>query len=302
MRKNQKSLSMAGVFALAICLSGTAVSCGESAKERAQREKIDSLELVNKEGKMDYEDLQEYLTVISEGLDSITIEEQEIVMDVTPGEGRSINRKQLKEKLDHARQILARHRERIAQLESKLANAEGDAKKLRTIITALKEQVAQKDMELAQLRADLDDSRKDVAELRTTVTKMQAVQEEQAQTIGTQEQTITEQQNTIQQQDAQINTGYIKVGTSKELKNEGLLTGGFLKKKKVDYSQIDLTKFDKIDIRQTKKINLPRKAKIMTSVPEGSYELDELDDGSVLTITDPARFWSVSNFLIIQTN
>ncbi|MCQ2223136.1 MAG: hypothetical protein MJZ35_05035 [Bacteroidaceae bacterium] len=300
--KTIKNLRTAGILTLSLCMSGAMLSCGESAKERAQREKIDSLEMVNKQGRLEYEDLQEYLTVLSDGLDSITIEEQEIVMNATPGEGKSISRKKMKEQLDHAREILARHRERITELEKKLANAQGDAKKLRTIISALKEQVEQKEKELEQLRIDLDDSRKDIAELRNTVVSMQAVQDEQQTTIGQQQQTISEQKNTIQQQDAELNTGYIRMGSPKELKADGLLSGGFLQKKKVDYSHIDLSKFDRIDIRTTRQLNLPRKAKILTAVPEGSYELDKQIGGTILTIKDPARFWSVSNFLIIQTN
>jgi phage antirepressor YoqD-like protein len=59
---------------------GFTASCGESNKEKSQREMIDSLENVNFQLRMNHEDLQRYLTVIAEGLDSIAIEEKELLI------------------------------------------------------------------------------------------------------------------------------------------------------------------------------------------------------------------------------
>lgn len=268
-------------------------SCGESAKEREQREKIDSLQNENVVGQMRYEDLEEYLTIIAEGLDSIELGEDDMRLSMAPGENTTPNKRLMKEKLERVQNIVDRHRTRIAELEQKLANQEGDAKKLHTIVSSLQKQLAQKDRELADLRAELDDSRRDVANLRSTITEMEVVQ-------NAQEQTIEDQKNTIQQQADKMNTGYIKMATKKELKAEGLLTGGFLKKKKVDYSQIDLSKFKSVDIRSTQTISLPKKFKLLTPVPEASYVVESNGSGNTLQVTDPALFWSVSNFLIIQ--
>ena len=44
-----------------------------------------------------------------------------------------------------------------------------------------------------------------------------------------------------------------------------------------------------------------RKAKVLTNQPADSYEIVEAPNGSkVLKITNPDRFWNVSNFLIVQ--
>lgn len=37
-------------------------------------------------------------------------------------------------------------------------------------------------------------------------------------------------------------------------------------------------------------------------MPKGSYRLESVGGGTILHIIDPAEFWSVSNYLIIQTN
>ncbi|MCH5328143.1 MAG: hypothetical protein J1E02_03905 [Coprobacter sp.] len=285
--------SLLGIFVVLLYTAVSLTSCGESKKEREQRERIDSLENANLRKELDYDDLQKYLAVIAEGLDSIAIEEKEILVN-NVSESPGLNRQLMKNNLAHVREILARHRDRIKELEAKLANSQGDASHLRTIITALREQLDAKDRELEQLKADLEDNRKSIKDLTSRVQRMSEEQEQQ-------EQTIREQQETIQQQADQMNMGYIKIASKKELKNEGLLTGGLMKKK-VDYSQIDLSQFQQIDIRTTTRIDLPAKAKILTAVPNGSYTLTTTASGTVLEIRNPASFWSVSNFLIIQTD
>lgn len=284
---------------LIIMLLSISFSCSESAKEKQQRETIDSLRYENMQGQMDYEDLQQYLTIIADGLDSISIEEGEIFIN-TPGESLANNKQRMKQQLEHVRELLSRHRDRIDELERLLATQQGDAKKLHTIVVSLRQQLDQKDQELAQLKSDLDNSRKNITALRNTVTQMQNVQETQEQTIQDQQATIQEQQATIDTQAEQMYRAYIKIGTKNELKSEGLLSGGFLKKTKVDYSKIDLSTFQSIDTRTTNTISLPKKYKIMTTVPKNSYKVEKTDNGNTLYILNPQSFWSVSNFLIIQ--
>ena len=197
------------------------LSCGESGKEKLQRKLIDSLEIVNAQGRMNYEDLQSYLSVIAEGLDSISIEEHELLTNNTSGENKRFNRQRMKQNLNHVREILARHRSRIEELEKKLESGTGDARNLRIIITSLRQQLEAKDRELAKLKSDLEDNRKSIAMLTNQVQQISEEKEIQAQTIQN-------QQETIEQQTEKLNRGYIKIASKKELKESGLLTGGFL--------------------------------------------------------------------------
>lgn len=277
---------------LAIVICG---SCGESGKEKIQRKLIDSLEMTNARNRMDYEDLQEYLSIIAEGLDSISIEEHELLVNTTPGENMGLNRQRMKQNLNHVREILARHRNRITELEKKLESGNGDVQNLRTIITALRQQLDAKERELAKLKSDLEDNRKSVAMLTSQVQQISEEKDAQAETIQ-------EQQETIERQTEKLNSGYIRIASKKELKESGLLIGGFLKKTKVDYSKIDLSKFQLVDTRTLKRINIPRKAKILSPVPGGSYSIENGSNEDVIQILDSEKFWSVSNFLIIQTN
>lgn len=272
---------------------GFTASCGESNKEKTQREMIDSLENVNFQLRMNHEDLQRYLTVIAEGLDSIAIEEKELLVNKRM-ESNNWNRQRMRQNLNHVRAILARHRERIETLEQQLKNGNANVQKLRTIISALRQQLEDKDRELAQLKMTLEGSQKDVVLLKEQLDKMNDENREQ-------EQLIQKQQSTIAEQKRDMNIGYVKIGTKKELKNLGLLSGGFLKKTKVDYSQIDVSLFQQLDLNTTQTIVLPKKYKIMTSVPEDSYKITpDGSGGHILTVSDSNKFWSVSKFLIIQ--
>ncbi len=272
------------------------MSCGESNTERTQRYTIDSLENANAQSRMDYKDLQQYLSVIAGGLDSISIEEHELLAYSADRERGGLNRQRMKHQLNHVRDLLVRHRERIANLEQKLAAENGDAQNLRIIITALRQQVDEKEREIEKLKADLENNRKSISELTGKVQQMREVQEEQQQTIST-------QNETIQQQADILNKGYIKIASKKELKSIGLLTGGLFKKSKMDYSKIDLNLFQCVDIRTTTSINLPLKVKILTPMPKNSYEIKQRGkEGNVLNILDIKTFWSVSKFLVIQIN
>lgn len=289
-----KNLSIRPVVIILLQITLTLSSCGESAKERMQRETIDSLENANYQKEKGYEDLQRYLYVIAEGLDSISIKERELLLNNGNIESRGLNRKRMQQNLAHVRDILSRHRERIAELEKQLENGNETSKQLQTIIAALRKQLDTKDKELAQLKADLEDNKKSISTLADQVKNLGEEKNEQAQTIQQQKETINEQND-------KLNNAYIKIGKKSELKSLGLLSSGFLKKTKVDYSNIDLSLFQCIDIRSTKTINLPKKVKIHTTIPKDSYKIENNGaGGNTLIITNSAKFWSISNFLIIQ--
>jgi hypothetical protein len=104
------------------------------------------------------------------------------------------------------------------------------------------------------------------------------------------------------EQDQQLNTVYYIIGTKDELKEKGLMKGGFLSKKRADYANIDKSYFIKRDMRGLDKIDIDsKKTKIITETPASSYTLTKNDNGTTtLTITDKEAFWKASPFLIIQ--
>jgi chromosome segregation ATPase len=258
------------------------------------KEQLDSLQTAYEQRNADYNELNEYLGVIATGLDSIALQEGQLLKN---DEGPTLNREQIKKNLDAFQETLKNQRERIDVMEKKLKTNQKYSAHLRSIIATMKQQLAQKDEEIANLRKLVDDKNVDIARLKENVQILQQRSETQAGLLASQNETITIQ-------DAMINTAYVKIGTKKELKEAGLLTGGFLKKTKVDFTKVDKSLFKAIDIRSAEQIDLGnvKKAKVMTPQPEGSYRIDQAGKSMVLSITDQDKFWGVSDFVIIQIN
>ena len=267
-----------------------ATSCnGGSA---SMKEQLDSLQTAYEQRNADYNELNEYLGVIATGLDSIALQEGQLLKN---DEGPTLNREQIKKNLDSFQQTLKNQRERIAVMEKKLQTNQKYSAHLRSIIATMKQQLAQKDEEIANLRKLVDDKNVDIARLKENVQNLQQRNEMQAGLIASQAETIMSKESTL-------NTVYIKIGTKKELKNAGLLDGGFLKKTKVDFDKIDKSAFKAVDKREIGQIDLgnAKKAKVMTPQPEGSYRIDQAGKSTILSITDKEKFWAVYDFVIIQ--
>ena len=276
-------------YVIAATIVVMATSCNGGSNPT--NEQLDSLQTAYDQRNADYNELNEFLSVIATGLDSIALQEGQIL---TPGESPSLNREQIKKNLDAYKQTLDTQRQRIDELEKKLKTGNANSAQMKTIIASLKQQLAQKDEEIAQLRKQVDDQNVDINSLKENVENLRQRNEMQAGLI-------VSQQETILSQDASLNTAYIKIATKKDLKEAGLLTGGFLKKTKVDFTKIDKSLFRAVDIREIEKIDIPaEKAKVMTPQPENSYRIDKIGKNNVLSIVNPEKFWGVSNFVIIE--
>lgn len=277
-------------YVIAATIIVMATSCnGGSA---SMKEQLDSLQTAYEQRNADYNELNEYLGVIATGLDSISLQEGQLLKN---DEGPTLNREQIKKNLDSFQQTLQNQRERIAVMEKKLQTNQKYSAHLRSIIATMKQQLAQKDEEIANLRKLVDDKNVDIARLKENVQNLQQRNEMQAGLIASQAETIMSKESTL-------NTVYIKIGTKKELKNAGLLDGGFLKKTKVDFDKIDKSAFKAVDKREIGQIDLgnAKKAKVMTPQPEGSYRIDQAGKSTILSITDKEKFWAVYDFVIIQ--
>ena len=280
-----------GKILIVFAVSLTLLSCGNNTDQLQKQ--VDSLQTALQLRNDDYANLHEFVTIFSEGLDSINAQE-DVIFYRNP-ESPLPNREQLKRSLSHLKETIQQQRDKIKKLEDKLSESQGDVKNLQTIIKALKQQIEQKDAQISELMVQLEQSKLSVEQLTSRVGTLTQKTSEQATQIA-------QQEEVMQAQDQALNEGYIKMGTKKELKEAGLLSGGFLKKTKVDYSNINLDMFQKIDIREVTSITIPSKSpKILTNVPTGSYTLQKEGQNTILVISDPTTFWSVSNFLIIQT-
>lgn len=102
-----------------------------------------------------------------------------------------------------------------------------------------------------------------------------------------------------------LNTGYVAIGTKKELTEYGIIDkqGGFigLGRTKSLAADADDEWFMPVPMDETNEIDLLcKKAKLLTPHPESSYELVGDKTLEILAILDPAAFWDKSDFLVIE--
>src|SRR5690606_8105632 len=141
-------------------------------------------------------------------------------------------------------------------------------------LVALQTELAKKDEQIAQLSQD--------------ITSLAVEAEQQSVAIKEQEKTL--------------NTAFYVFGTINELKEQKILTGGFLKSTRVFQDTFNKDYFVQIDIREVTLIPFfEKKSKLWSTHPDGTYEFDKGNDGNLtFKITDTQRFWSLTKYLIIE--
>ena len=284
----KKIFSFAAIAVAAFTLG----SCGNQA-EQAQKE-LDSLRNVVAEQQNQLQADEEFTDAINFSMDSVVAAEG-ILMKNT--EGGVPNRQRLKQNVEAYKTILQKYRDKISKLQSRLKSEKSaHAAKMQEMLEKMQAQLDEKDKEIEDLKKQIEDKNVSIAELNTQVTNLGNNVKELTDQNTAQAQTITAQTD-------KMNEAYFIIDTSKNLKAKGLMVGGGLfSKKKLDLSAGDLSKLTKIDMRAKKTFSIPSaKPKILTQAPAGSYTLIKTGDkSSTLTITDVARFWSMSNVLVIS--
>lgn len=281
-------------FLLAVvAISFSIMSCGnEPQVNNALEKERDSLLSVNAQQQMILDDMTTTMANISMSLDTIAMHEGMIIRRVDE-EGNPLSKKGLKSKLNTLAEIIKNQREKMIEMEKAMAEGKSSVVQLKSIIAYLNASLEQKEAEIQQLKAEVDSKNFSIAKLNTHVSSLRD-------TVASVRQ-IIERQNA--QHETAINEVYYVIGTKESLRNYGVLSkSGLFKKAKVNFSSINKSVLTKGDKRTLNKITINGKApKILSDAPNGSYSLDKGTSSSVLTITDPEKFWSANNkILVIQ--
>ena len=271
--------------------------CSDNGKQiRLLQASLDSLNYVNNQREKDMKDMTSFVSMMSDGLDSIAHQEDMLIKN-RGHEGMYIDRVQLKHNLDHFADMLSLQKRRLAQMEDSLKARGSEMQKLRNLIHVMQQQLNEKDMQISSLRSDLEQKNLSISQLQSRV----KILTETNTKLG---ERMEKQLKVIKTQDEMINECYVKIGTKSELKELGLINSGFGKKTKIDYQKLQKSKFMRVDIRRFTEIPLnSSNPKILSPMPSSSYRIVNNSNGTTtLRILDPTSFWSVSNYLIILTN
>ena len=277
-------------------LCGVLTACGGKGTDEGNPE-ADSLRMELSDRMAEMSEMDLFLDAVNASMDSVIDMDGKVLR--TLGESSVSRKQQILNNIEAYKQILQRQRERLALLEEKLkANGDVNAKneKLMKTIGSLKKQLEEKDKAIVELTQELTKRNYDIKTLKGHVEKLNTQVAELQEETKQQEEALVTQSN-------MMNEAFVCIGSKKELKEAGLLSGGTLfKKSKLDLSQVNASAFQKIDIRHSKTFKIPgKKVSILTQMPAGSYTITDNGDGtSTLTITDATRFWSVSNYLVVR--
>lgn len=218
-------------------------------------------------------------------------------------EGNNNIKGQITAQMSSLEEMLAANKAKISELNSRVGTLGKKNAQLQEYITKLEERVASQEAQINQLMSDLQISKETINQLNQNVSDLNQ---------NVSDLTISNQQKdeTIANQTALANKAYYIVGTTKQLKDLGIVTstGGFIGigKKQTTSTEMPTEKFITIDRTKTTSITInKKKPQLVTKHPANSYELinDDADDSKVayLRIINPAEFWKYSRYLVITT-
>jgi archaellum component FlaC len=204
------------------------------------------------------------------------------------GEMSQDTKTRINENFKMINEILQRNKAQLAELRSKYNSSNKQIALLKNTIERLNKEMEESAARVSELQSLLAERDSTIVKLSSDITALASEAEAQS--------------ATIQEQDKALHTAYYVFGTANELKDQKILSGGFLQPTKVMKDTFNKDYFIKIDIRDVTEIPLyAKKAKLWSTHPEGTYEFVKGPDGDLtFHITDTQRFWSLTKFLVIE--
>ncbi len=282
-----------------LCI-GVLASCNvkNSDEYKKLQAENDSLRQVTGQDKTDISDLMSIINEVNANFDQIKEAEKYLTLQAnTKGELSADAKTRIKDNFQMINDILKKNKDDIATLNQKLKNAGGQSAQLKATVERLNAELENRSHAIIELRDALATRDAQIASLTGTVEKLSTdVQDLSSKT--------EEQAATIKEQDDALNTAYYIFGTTKELKEAKVVSGGFISSTKILNESIDKSIFVKVDIRKVKEIPVyAKKVKILSDQPKDSYTIAKDDKGqAVVKILDYKRFWSLGQFLIMEVS
>lgn len=275
-------------------------SCVESSsKYKALKAQLDSLQSDYGLQSGELEEVFATLNEVEQGLKSIR--ESENIIAFQSKDGMQVpdsSKEQLKSDMEAIQNAIKNYQAQISKLkkENKIKSEQ-----FRKKLTAMQKELTQKSELISSLTKQLEE--KD--ELLTIKTSQIASLDQVVSNLKNEVSNLSTEGNQLKEkvasQDRELYSAYYIVGTKSELIDAGVMTkGGLFKSSKISY-QAEKNAFVKIDYREITSINTnATKAKIISIHPKGTYALEEVNNETILTISDPDAFWEQTKYLVIQ--
>ncbi|MDQ3192247.1 MAG: hypothetical protein M3Q58_11705 [Bacteroidota bacterium] len=260
-------------------------SCSAETEQKADALAIENQRLI---AEASYKDsiLDDYIRSVNEIEESLAeIKAKENILTIGLQNKEKYNKKedQILSDIEMINELMVKNQKKVTELEKKIKSGDVKSKELEKLIAILTKQIQDKDLEIGNLKAEL------------------------IKVHNAFENLFLEYNNRIDELDQQtdrINAAFYAIGTSKELREKGVITkeGGFIGIGKATKLMDDFNKnyFTSINITETPSLQLfSKNAKLLTNHPKSSYEITAEGATEVLIISKPVEFWSVSKYLVI---
>jgi hypothetical protein len=269
-------------------------ACGGNEQKELQQQ-VDSLSTKVMQQDEELSFYYDCMDLLTKGLDSLAVEGNMLLGDNNTTDRAS--KDAIKERLAGMGTMLQTQRDRVAELEKKLQNSNANAAKMKGMVEYLKAQIAQRDEQISDLQRMVNEKDFDIAMFKSEVNRLAGYNRSLLNTVD-------EQEESLQQADEALNQAFYIIGTSKELKEKGVLkAGGLFKGNKVNVDNMKTEGFTTIDVRIDTEIPISSKSpSVKSQHPANSYTIttDKATKTSVLKITDTKAFWSLTRYLIIE--
>jgi tetrahydromethanopterin S-methyltransferase subunit F len=230
---------------------------------------------------------------IEKNIALIKEKEHIITMNSSKTELSNDKRVQIVEDIKYINTLLEQNKQKIAALNSQLGKSGGTIKVLQGKIAELEASVKQSESDIAEMKTTLSTKNFEIEQLNTKNSDLNVA--------------IVQKDEKIDAQTFEMNKAFFACGTYKQLKAKGLLTkeGGFigLGKTKSLTSGFSDNAFEQIDLTVTKSIRVNSKnAKLISEHPANSYQFIRDKDKKIesIEITDPALFWKISKYAVVE--
>lgn len=218
------------------------------------------------------------------------------LFDMDTSEGQVLSKEVIITQVESLNDLLNANQKQLNDLYKRMRDSKVKNDELESMVKNMQERIGQRESQIDDLMRMLADKDVQIEQIIGRVDSMRVTNIELTQEIVT--------------MDEDMHEVYYAIGESKELKEKGIITkeGGLLglgATKKLDVSQLDETLFKKVDKRDLESVPLfSKKAKLITNHPEGSYAFKTDSEGKVesLEIKDKKRFWTATDYLVVEVS
>lgn len=277
----------------AVVASFLLTSCTVYTERDKLREQNDSLKIAHVQLESEINSYFETLNDISDNLNKVKQIEGIITMPSSDGISQDLSL-DINNSISTISDIIKDNNAKIAELTKKMKNSSVKIKQLEKNLVKLTSENERLAAEITSLQSQLLSRDQTIASQNLSIAAL-------SDSAAVLSRKVTAATSLANEQDEQLHTAWYVFGTTRELRAQGIIGKSGLSSRSLLKGEFNQDYFVKVDTRNVTEIPLySKKAKLLTTHPDGSYTLEKQDGLYTLTITQPQQFWSVSNYMVID--